>query len=216
MFENKDECSEVVSQGCRTYITKRIETGEDCMKKVAIVGVEGSGKTVLMAAMGDKYESPDADGVFLKPVNRETYSYYTKEMAKLRSGKWPLATESSVLELEWMLMRKSGSNSAQAQLGRLSFLDFGGEVYRFAFGDKSQAELDGLGLDEQRKNAIERLKAHVENADVFMGQRRGTRMTSTERLSGNATVSITCQRSARLRTFRRRISRTPLCRPITS
>lgn len=138
------------------------------MKKVAIVGVEGSGKTVLMAAMGDKYESPDANGVFLKPVNRETYSYYTKEMAKLRSGTWPLATESSVLDLEWMLMRQSGPNAVQEQLGQLSFLDFGGEVYRLAFGDKGQAELDDLGLDEQRRNAIDRLKAHVENADALI------------------------------------------------
>ena len=138
------------------------------MKKVAIVGVEGSGKTVLMAAMGDKYESPDANGVFLKPMNRETYSYYTKGMAKLRGGTWPLATESSVLELEWMLMRQSGSNAKQEQLGKLSFLDFGGEIYRLAFGDKGQAELDDLGLDEQRKNAIDRLKAHVENADALI------------------------------------------------
>ena len=136
------------------------------MKKVAIVGVEGSGKTVLMAAMGDKYESPDFNGVFLKPVNRETYSYYTKEMAELRNGKWPLATESSVLELDWMLVRQSGPNATQEQLGQLSFLDFGGEIYRRAFGDRAQAELDDE--DEQRKAAVERLRAHVENADALI------------------------------------------------
>ena len=136
------------------------------MKKIAIVGVEGSGKTVLMAVMGDKYESPDANGVFLRPMNRETYSYYTKETANLRNGKWPLATESSVLELDWMLMRQSGPSASQEQLGQISFLDFGGEIYRRAFGDRAQSELEDE--DEQRKNAVERLKAHVKNADALI------------------------------------------------
>ena len=38
---------------------------------IAIVGVEQSGKTAPMAAMGDKYNSPDVNETFLKPVNRE-------------------------------------------------------------------------------------------------------------------------------------------------
>ncbi len=141
-------------------------SGRQAMKKVAIVGVEGSGKTVLMAVMGDKYETRDANGVFLKPVDRKTYSYYTKEMGKLREGKWPLATESIVLELEWMLMRQRKPYAAQEELGLLSFLDFGGEIYRFAFGDKAQDELDAL--EGQRKSAVERLRTHVENADALI------------------------------------------------
>ena len=136
------------------------------MKKVAIVGVEGSGKTVLMAAMGDKYRSPDANGVFLKPINRQTYSYCTKEVAMLRAGKWPLATENSVTELDWKLMLQTRSKAGQEEVCQLSFLDFGGEIYRRAFGDRDQSELDDE--DEQRKSAVERLKAHVREADVLM------------------------------------------------
>ena len=136
------------------------------MKKIAIVGVEGSGKTVLMAVMGDKYESPDANGVFLQPMNRETYSYYTKETAKLRDGQWPFATESSVLELDWMLKRQSGPDMPQEQLGQISFLDFGGEIYRIAFADKSQEELEAI--DKARMDAAERLKSHVREADVLI------------------------------------------------
>ena len=37
------------------------------MSKIAIAGVEGSGKTVLMAVFGEKYERPDAD---VKPKRR--------------------------------------------------------------------------------------------------------------------------------------------------
>ena len=37
------------------------------MKKGAIVGVEGSGKTVMLAGLGELYSRPDADGYFLAP-----------------------------------------------------------------------------------------------------------------------------------------------------
>ena len=39
------------------------------MKKVAIVGVEGSGKTVMLAGLGDLYTYPDEEGYFLAPKN---------------------------------------------------------------------------------------------------------------------------------------------------
>ena len=39
------------------------------MKKVAIVGVEGSGKTVMLAGLGELYAHPDGDGFFLAPKN---------------------------------------------------------------------------------------------------------------------------------------------------
>ena len=39
------------------------------MKKVAIVGVEGSGKTVMLAGLGDLYTCPDEEGYFLAPKN---------------------------------------------------------------------------------------------------------------------------------------------------
>lgn len=133
------------------------------MKKVAIVGVEGSGKTVLMAAMGDKYRSPDENGVFLAPVSRATYAYCAKLAAALRAGKWPFATESGVLNLDWKLMRRQNPDTEPAELGQLSFLDFGGEIYRLAFGDGAAAE-----LDEQRRQSVELLKGHVRDADALI------------------------------------------------
>ena len=39
------------------------------MKKVAIIGVEGSGKTVMLAGLGDLYSHADDDGYFLSPQN---------------------------------------------------------------------------------------------------------------------------------------------------
>lgn len=72
------------------------------MKKVAIVGVERSGKTVFLTAMADKYEKPDRNGVFLTSVNEATYKYYAKARAMLRDGEWPLATQpGEIVELDW-------------------------------------------------------------------------------------------------------------------
>lgn len=134
------------------------------MKKVAIVGVEGSGKTVLMAAMGDRYKLPDVNGVFLKPENRETYSYYTKEVAKLRSGKWPFVTSAeTVSNLEWVLSQRKSDKQTPQEICHLSFLDYGGEVYRLAFGGGKETERHGMF-----KDAITSLRSHVLNSDILI------------------------------------------------
>lgn len=136
------------------------------MKKIAIVGVESSGKTVFLAAMGHKYESPDENGVFLKPLNRRTYAYYTRTMAELRGGGWPIATQpGDLMELDWELLAKDGGLGGSKSLARLSFLDFAGEVYRMAFGD---GEPDGDKAKEKVKEAVARLQSYVREADVLV------------------------------------------------
>lgn len=133
------------------------------MKKIAIVGVEGSGKTVLMAAMGDKYKSPDANGIYLKPVNRETFAYCEKLMGQMQDGKWPIATGKAITDnLRWTLTRKV-ADGEDDRIAELSFLDFGGEIYRLAFGGGEHDE-----PDEDTKNAIAQLRSHVEEAEVLI------------------------------------------------
>ena len=133
------------------------------MNKIAIVGVEGSGKTVLMAAMGDKYKSPDANGIFLKPVNRETFAYCEKLMGQMQDGKWPIATGTAITDnLRWTLTKKIADGDDD-KIAELSFLDFGGEIYRLAFGGGEHDE-----PDEDTKNAIAQLRSHVEEAEVLI------------------------------------------------
>lgn len=134
------------------------------MVKVAILGVEGSGKTVLFSVMGDRYETPDRNGLFLTPSNHETYSYCKKGMADLRKGKWPSATTpDAAVELDWQLMEKRREGEAGIPFARLSFLDFAGEVYRKAFGGERRE--DGTAAE---RNAVERLRLHVKEADVLI------------------------------------------------
>ena len=104
------------------------------MKKVAIVGVEGSGKTVMLAGLGDLYLHPDKNGFFLSPKNFTTASYVSEKVAKMRAGAWPVATAEDVMQgLYWMLKRKM-AKGAPVTCCEVSFLDFPGEVYRSVFG----------------------------------------------------------------------------------
>ena len=54
------------------------------MSRVAIVGVEGSGKTVLMAALGDMFGKPSDGSVYLMPENQAAFSFMTQIPHKMR------------------------------------------------------------------------------------------------------------------------------------
>lgn len=101
------------------------------MKKVAIVGVEGSGKTALMVSWGWHCQHQDRNGYYLSPDpngGQQTLDHVCQEMNRMRSGMWPNATlPDAVTKLDWVL----GCNGEA--LGEMSFLDFGGELYRKAF-----------------------------------------------------------------------------------
>ena len=132
------------------------------MKKVAIVGVEGSGKTVMLAGLGDLYSHPDANGYFLDPKNFTTAAYVAEKVERMRKGEWPSATAGDELEgLDWTLKRGVGGERRRPEtVCEVSFLDFAGEVYRTAFGI-------GEGDPSLAKQADE-LKRYVREADDLL------------------------------------------------
>ena len=129
------------------------------MKKVAIVGVEGSGKTVMLAGLGDLYTYPDEEGYFLAPKNFGTAAYVAEKIERMRKGEWPSATAGDEMQgLDWTLRRrKPGSRGRPDDICEVSFLDFAGEVYRTAFGIGA----GDVSLAEQ----AEELKRYVSEAD---------------------------------------------------
>ena len=126
------------------------------MKKVAIVGVEGSGKTVMLAGLGDLYTYPDEEGYFLAPKNFGTAAYVADKIDRMRKGEWPVATAGDEMQgLDWTL--KHGKKEVKAppdNVCEVSFLDFAGEVYRAAYGISRS---DDASLKEQ----VEELKQYV-------------------------------------------------------
>ena len=129
------------------------------MKKVAIVGVEGSGKTVMLAGLGDLYTYPDEQGYFLSPKNFSTAAYVAEKIERMRNGAWPTATPDDVMEgLDWTLKRSvPGERRRPEEVCEISFLDFAGEVYRTAFGIGA----GNKAISEQ----AEELKRYVREAD---------------------------------------------------
>ena len=133
------------------------------MKKGAIVGVEGSGKTVMLAGLGELYTHPDEKGFFLGPKNFPTASYVAEKIARMRSGEWPSATAGDEMQgLDWTLSRqKDGGRGRPENVCEVSFLDFAGEVYRAAYGISN-------GGDASLKEQAEELKQYVCGADELI------------------------------------------------
>ena len=131
------------------------------MSKISIVGVEGSGKTTLMAAFGEKYERPDKYGYFLAAENAQTFHAVKQLVDRMRHGEWPGATVSrSVRSLDWQLCRRRGRK--KTVVCSVSFLDYAGEIYRLAFGEHA---------DEERRPVqaqINTLLRHIDMSDSLL------------------------------------------------
>ena len=129
------------------------------MKKVAIVGVEGSGKTVMLAGLGELYTYPDKNGYFLAPKNFGTAAYVTGKIARMRKGEWPTATASDVMQgLDWTLKQRRQEGQRPVDVCEVSCLDFAGEVYRYAFVRQDATPTD-------LADEVESLKSYVREAD---------------------------------------------------
>ena len=136
----------------------KCEEAKDIMSKISIVGVEGSGKTTLMAAFGEKYERPDENGYGLKAENARTFDVVKLLTARMRRGQWPSATEAgTVTNLDWTLYRREGAS--RTDICSVSFLDFAGEVYRKAFGERA------AGVNQKQVDA---LRNHIRDSDALV------------------------------------------------
>jgi len=133
------------------------------MSKVAVVGVERSGKTVLMAALGKKYSKPDEFGIFLSPESQDANGMVDVLMEKMRGGKWPAPTDPNKMEaLDWSVQRQSGQGTAPVKVCDLSFLDYGGEIYRRTFGDVAAYDA------AQHADHVSALREYVGGSDVLL------------------------------------------------
>ena len=145
------------------------------LRRISIVGVEGSGKTVMLAGLGDIYSRPDNKGYFLAPKNFNTSAYVAELMERLRSGIWPAATADDLFQgLEWTLRRSPAGGGRPTDICELSCLDFPGEVYRKAFVEDTNT-VAGVTLTDSEKKVpaemqrqIEALWSYIERADSLI------------------------------------------------
>ena len=127
--------------------------------RMALVGTEGSGKTVLTCVLAKRFSCPDHNGVFLEPGNPSTLKYVERVWATLTSREWPPSTSPGELfKLKWILHLPNGLKS------ELHLIDVAGQDIRKLFDDDEPARDQLLSpLDE-----LHRLRRYCRRADIVL------------------------------------------------
>ena len=128
------------------------------MSKIAIVGCDASGKTVLISSLSDYYKAGRRVGqsCIMVPADGLTRRYTDNLHRVMRiNGEWPEATSDIAVgtSLKWKMMR-GGKDIADLEL-----LDFGGENFRYAFRD------DGT---QKNPEVVAKLKEYIAGADFIV------------------------------------------------
>ena len=132
------------------------------MRKIAIVGADGSGKTMLMAVLGTQLEVPDKTGRMLSAKDQATFTTVKQTMGLIRNGHWPEATKKDTSSvLRWDLCHMQ--NNRLQRDAELEVLDYASELYQLACETHLKAEAP------RYREEIELLRNHLTAADkVFL------------------------------------------------
>ena len=127
--------------------------------QIAIIGTEGSGKTVLITVLAKRFSHISADGLFLNPLDGKTIKYVESAWHTLNSGEWPAGSPlGQLFELQWEL--RSG---VHAQVGcRLRLADSAGQDLRRIFSD------DDVETAARLPAHLQTLTAYCRNADIVI------------------------------------------------
>ncbi|MBR6436664.1 MAG: hypothetical protein IKS45_09175 [Thermoguttaceae bacterium] len=121
--------------------------------KIAIVGMTGAGKTVLISTLAMKMSQMADQGIFLAPVGenrRQTLRYVQENWQTLNSGKWPPSTPAGeLIHLEWELTTKNNAATVR-------FADCAGQDIHSIF---SQEQFDYSALTPDQKYIFDYLRS---------------------------------------------------------
>ena len=121
--------------------------------KIAIVGMTGAGKTVLISTLAMKMSQMADQGVFLAPVGenrRQTLRYVQDNWQQLNSGKWPPSTPAGeLIRLEWELTTKNNAATVR-------FADCAGQDVHAIF---SQEQFNYNALTPDQKYIFDYLRS---------------------------------------------------------
>lgn len=145
---------------------------------IAVIGMEGSGKTVLTTTLAKRLSTIDARGVFLNPQGVKTLRYVEQVWQTLQSGEWPPSTPpGQIFELRWKL-QVAGEAECDLRL-----IDAAGQDLRGIFGEdqieSAQAmpsQLQSLAEYCRSSNVI----LFVVSLDSFIGEGDPRRRISNE------------------------------------
>ncbi|MDR3232602.1 MAG: hypothetical protein LBT46_02860 [Planctomycetaceae bacterium] len=115
--------------------------------QIAIVGTEGSGKTILASALAKRMSN--TDDVFLHPKDWDTGMYVEKVWDSLNRGEWWKSTEKSyAFELQWTLHIKQHTLP-------LKLIDSAGQDLRELFSQNTYKQENLTGIQRDLLNYIQ-------------------------------------------------------------
>ncbi|MCC7193493.1 MAG: ATP-binding protein [Phycisphaeraceae bacterium] len=133
------------------------KTAQGC--SVAIIGTEGTGKTVLITTLASRFSRVTPDGLFLSPSDNRgvTYKYVSRSWDALSKGQWPPITKrGEFFQLEWIL-QEHGTPVADIRM-----IDVSGEDLRLLFDDGQ--------IDEPTKlsDGLRRVVEYLRDAKIIL------------------------------------------------
>lgn len=137
--------------------------GKSTGPSIAIIGTEGSGKTILTAVLARRFgrlnlNRPDDQLVFLNPQNVATMRYVERVWQVLQGGDWPPSTPPGELfELLWKFEVRGEDMECQVRL-----VDAAGQDLRLLFGEEKIHRMEDL------PEALRELAAYCRSADIVL------------------------------------------------
>lgn len=126
---------------------------------IAVIGTEGSGKTVFITALAKYLSTIGSRGVFLNPQGVKTLKYVESVWQTLQQGDWPPSTPPGQLfELQWNL-EVNGELESEVHL-----IDVAGQDLRLLFGDEEERISKKGSLPE----SMRKLADYCSEADIVM------------------------------------------------
>ena len=147
------------------------------MPNVAIVGTEGSGKTVFITTLAKRFSADNPLGAFMNPQGRKTIQYVEQVWHTLVNAEWPPSTSPGELfDLRWTIHWQDGL------VGDIRLVDCAGQDLRLLFADEQASS-------ESIPDHLKQLAEYCKSADVmllmvnlkdFIGENNDERRTANE------------------------------------
>ena len=127
------------------------------MIQIAVVGIEGSGKTVLATVLAKRFSEWKDNEPYFEPMTPQTVKYVERAWKTLMSGEWPASTPPGELPiLKWRL------HFNQHQTCDLRMIDAAGQDIRLLFGEGQVNQVEAL------PDHLQELARSIEGADVIL------------------------------------------------
>lgn len=118
------------------------------LPQIAIVGTEGSGKTILASVLAKRMSS-NTDGIFWHPRGWETAEYVERVWNTLNNGEWWKSTEAGqMFEMQWTL--HIGPSEVQVKL-----IDSAGQDLRELFSKDTYKKKNLSGIQRELLDYIQ-------------------------------------------------------------